>query len=118
LYLEIIINGGLFGYHVTVENIGTEAIYGNLSMTITTNARMIFKNQTVEYPLFPHHLDLSPGEKEPYNPGPVVGFGPATITIRGQFTSDISPDPFLFETTSNGFIFLLYTTYETTTITL
>ena len=118
LGLEIIIEGGLFGYHLTVENIGTEPLYDNLSITITTNAWMMLKGQTIQYPLCPHHLDLSPGQKEPYNPGPVVGFGPATITIKGQFTTDISPDPFLFETTSNGFIFLLFTIYKTTTITL
>ena len=116
--LEIIFKGGLIGYHLTVENIGTEPIYGNLTMNITTTAWIILKGQTIQYPLCPHHLDLIPGEKEPYNPGPVIGFGPATITIKGTFTTDISPDPLLFEKTSNGFIFLLYTIYETTTITL
>ncbi len=116
--LEIILKGGLFGYHLTVENTGTEPIIGNLTMNITTTAWIMLKGQTIQYPLCPQNLDLSPGEKEPYNPGPVIGIGPATITIKGEFIADSSSEPYLFETTINGFIFLFYSTCDTATISL
>jgi hypothetical protein len=57
-------------------------------MNITTTAWIMLKGQTIQYPLCPQKLDLTPGEKEPYNPGPVIGIGPATITIKGEFIAD------------------------------
>ncbi len=116
--LEIKVKGGLLGYQVTVENVGNETVNGNLTINITTDAWIMLLGRNLEFPLCPSHLDLSPGEKEPYNPGPVIGFGPATITIDGEFTFEEPADSYPFETNGSGFIFLIYTTCDATQITL
>jgi len=40
--LEIKILGGFLGYEVTVENLGSEQVYGDLSIELTTDAEFIF----------------------------------------------------------------------------
>ena len=116
--LEIIVKGGLLGYQVTVENVGYETVKGNLTMNITTNAWMMLRGRNLEFPLCPLHLDLSPGEKETYNPGPVIGFGPSTITIDGKFTYEETSNQYPFVANGNGFVFLFFDTCDVNPINL
>ena len=97
---------------------GNEIVYGNLTINITTDTWIMLLGRNLKFPLCPHHIDLSPGEKESYNPGPVIGFGPATITIDGEFAFEGPAEPYPFETIGSGFIFLIFTTCDTTLITL
>ena len=94
--LEIKVKGGLLGYQLTVENVGNETVNGSLTMDINTDAWIMFLGRNLEFPLCSHHLDLSPGEKEPYNPGPIIGLGTATITIDGEFKFEKSADSYQF----------------------
>jgi hypothetical protein len=116
--LEITIKGGILGYQLIIENVGNEPVNGSLTMNITTDAWIMVRGGNLKFPLCPSHLDLSPGEKEIYNPGPVIGFGPATITIVGEFAFDKPADPFQFETNGKGFIVLMYTLCNAIPITL
>jgi hypothetical protein len=116
--LEIKVKGGILGYQVTVENVGNGTVKGNLTMNITTNAWIILRGQNLQFPLCPLHLDLSTGEKEIYNPGPVIGFGPTTITIDGKFTFEETENPYQFKTNGTGFIFLIFNTCDTNLISL
>ncbi len=116
--LEIKVNGGLFGYQVTAENVGNETVNGSLTMNITTDAWIMLRGRNLRFPLCPFHLDLFPGEKESFNPGPVIGFGSAKINIKGEFAFDESADPYLFETNRSGFVFLIFTTCDTTSISI
>jgi len=116
--IEIKVKGALLGYQATVENMGNETVNGSLTMNITTDAWIMLLGRNLKFPLCPHHIDLSPGEKESYNPGPVIGFGPATITIDGEFAFEGPAEPYPFETIGSGFIFLIFTTCDTTLITL
>ena len=116
--LEIKLKSGVLGYQLTIENVGKETINGSLTMNITTDAWIMLLGRNVKFPLCPSHLDLSPGEKEPYNPGPVIGFGLATITIAGEFAFEKQAGSYPFETNGSGFIFLIYNNCDTTIITL
>jgi len=116
--LQIKFNGELLGYQVTVENLGNEIINRSLSMNITTDAWIIFLGRNLEFPLCPHHINLSPGDIEPYNPGPVIGFGPATIKIDSEFVFEDSADSYSFEKLGRGFVLLTFTRCDKITITL
>jgi len=116
--LEIKVKGGLLGYQVTVENVGNGTVKGNLTMNITTDAWIMLRGRNLEFPLCPLHLDLSPGEKETYNPGPVIGFGSSTITINGKFTFEETENPYLFETNGSGFVFLIFNNCDAIPISL
>jgi hypothetical protein len=116
--LKIEVKGGLLGYQLIIENVGNETINGSLNMNIATDALIMLRGRNLKFPLCPSYLNLSPGDKESYNPGPVFGFGPSTITIDGEFAFEEPVDPFQFETNGRGFIFLIFTTCDTTVITI
>lgn len=118
LELEIKVKGGILGYQLTIENVGNETVNGSLTMNITTDAWFILRGRNLEFPLCPYHLDLSPSEKDSFNPGPVIGFGPATITIEGELAFEESPNSYEFETIGSGFVFLIFTVCDATPINI
>ena len=79
LKLEIVVKGGILGYKATVTNVGTVPVEGELSIKITTDAKIMLLGRNLELPL--EDLRLPPDESIEYNLRPVLGLGSAIITI-------------------------------------
>ncbi|UCF11827.1 MAG: hypothetical protein JSW06_07200 [Thermoplasmatales archaeon] len=112
--IEIEVKGGLLGYKVTLRNIGNETVNGSLIMNITTNSLFMIVGRKVGFePTDWHAEQLAPGEEILRNLRPLLGFGPAVITIEGVFnkvgmgTWDDCPN-IPFELESKGFVLLFY----------
>jgi len=107
--LEIVIEGGLFGYLINVINKGTEPVSGNLSIEISTTAMitLIGRNLSKEYELG----KIDPGSaKAELKLRYFLGFGDATMSISGVFRTDQEEYPF-GSTNERGYIFLIYVVF-------
>jgi hypothetical protein len=116
--LEIKVKGGILGYQLTVENVGNKTVIGNLTMNITTDAFIMLLGRNLRFPLCSYQMNLLPGEKESFNPGPIIGLGPATISVSGEFKLEDTTFTYPFETKGSGFVLLFFNNYESNTITL
>jgi hypothetical protein len=110
--LEIKIEGGLFGYSVTVTNDGAEEIKGNLSLNITTDSMFVILGETISKDI---ELDLNPiNGIENFNLKPLIAFGSSTITISGSFKSGQMQYP--INNITSGYAFVVFILCDETTI--
>ena len=97
-----------FGYIVTIENIGNEPVAGDISIYITTDARIMLSG-TDHFGFHINPVEYIPGDPQVYPFQPVRGFGPATINLSGVFRyRDIYGAywEYPFEAEVKGFVFL------------
>jgi hypothetical protein len=111
--LEIRLNGGFFGYTVSITNIGTEPINGNLTMEINTAAQIVIigRDHNRKVP-----IDLVPGNKTGDLLLPLIGFGTATISISCLL--EVNGFQYPNEATIGGFGFIIYILTEEAIINL
>jgi len=107
--LEISIQGGLFGYIINVNNLGTEPVIGNLSIDISTGAMvmLIGGNLSKEFA-----VSIDPGSAEgEFKVLPLIGFGDATMSMSGVFRTQ-NGDYSFGSTNERGYIFLIYVVFS------
>jgi len=110
--LEIKIEGGFFGYSVTVTNTGAEVIKGNLSLNITTETMLVIFGETLSKEI---ELDLNPiSGMENFNLKPLIAFGSSTITISGVFNNGQMQYP--INNITSGYAFVVFILCDETTI--
>ena len=115
--LEILVEGGTFGYKVTFTNMGPEPINVSITMNIVTDAWFMFLGgDMISTCPEDGYLGLDPGGYETFDMKPLFGFGPATISISG--TVFVDPTEFDFEVETTGFVFLIIVSCEVTPINL
>lgn len=116
--IKVELKGGLFGYTATVTNLGNESTSGILDISVTTTDSW-FILWGEELSLGDEVLVLDPNGGETYALQPVVGFGPALITLEVIIRIDGGPTLGGSAETA-GFIFLFYVvgSCEATPITL
>ncbi len=101
--LELKIKGILFGYKVTITNVGNKSASGNLSMNTTTDALIMLMGN--ELSLEGVEWELATNESKEFWMGPVIGFGRAHITALA-IPDNLIPIKYSGET--NGFVLLIY----------
>jgi len=110
--LDIKIEGGFFGYYVTVSNTGAEEIKGNLSLNISTDTMFVIIGETLSKNI---ELDLNPiNGIESFNLKPLIAFGSSTITISGVFNNGQMQYP--INNITSGYAFVIYILCDETTI--
>jgi len=112
--LDIVIEGGFFGYTVTVLNTGPEQVKGNLSINITTDAMFVIFGDTLSKDVY---IDLNPiNGIENFNLKPLIGFGSASISITGLFKNGEMEYP--INNLTSGYAFVIFILCDETTISL
>jgi hypothetical protein len=101
--LEIKVKGILFGYKVTVTNVGNESVSGNFSMNITTDALIMLRGEELEQTV--PFIGLGPNDSKEFWMGPVIGFGRALISALAILDNLI---PIKYSKEANGFVLLIY----------
>lgn len=114
LGLEIVVKGGLFGYTITVKNMGTEQVDGTFIIQIMTDASIMFIGKSPEDGWY---YSASPDESKVFKLKPVIGFGPAAITIEALFM--ISDDEIYYNTAeTTGYVIIFFIRCNDTSIIL
>jgi len=105
LELKIVVDGGFLGYTVTVTNLGDEPVNGSLDITVTTDATFTLLGEELSFEGWDFALD--PPNPDSRNLMPVLGFGPATITVEATAeTPDVIEAHYSGNAT--GFVFLIF----------
>jgi hypothetical protein len=78
-----IIAPGLLGYTVIIKNIGEESVTGSYNINIITDAEFMILGQNLELNI--DEITFTPNEIISFNIGPVLGFGPSSISVNGVF---------------------------------
>jgi hypothetical protein len=103
--IEITIEGGFFGYSVSVMNTGPEQVKGNLTLNISTDAMFVLFGETLSKDI---ELDLNPiNGVENFKLQPILGFGSASISISGLFRHCQIEYPINNETSGYAFLFFI-----------
>ena len=112
--LEIIIEGGILGYFITVLNTGPEKIEGNLTINISTDTMFVFFGETLKLET---DIDLNPiNGIEVFKLQPLIGFGSASISISGFLKN--GNDLYPIDDITSGYAFVVYILCDETTINL
>ena len=108
--LEIKIVGGFLGYKVTVENVGSEQVCGDLDISIKTNASFIILGERLKFAA--DDLTITPTEFYSYKMRPVIGFGPAPISATIEFRPKNEYFGYAVRTETEGYVYLFYVDCE------
>ena len=102
--LDLIVEGGVLGYTVTVKNVGNETVNGTINITITTDAWFMLTGQE-----FVHSFTVpDPGVNSSIKLRPVIGFGPATINVSGVYTLTVPSAEGDYYAEAKGFVLLFF----------
>jgi len=117
---EIIVEGGLSGYTVTLSNARDHLLIGNISINVSTNSWFMIAGK--ELRMGPEQFNITPGESLVFKLRPVIGFGPAKIQISGRVDMDCCPPTHIytynFDSVADGFVLLFFVTCKTIPINL
>lgn len=113
--LEIKIKGGFFGYIITVENIGTEQICGDLDISIETNSSFMVLGEELIFTV--ENLTIASDEYKTYKMRPIIGYGPTAIYISLFFKVKYGAG-YGITTQSYGYLYLFYVKLPVLTFTI
>jgi hypothetical protein len=112
--LDIKAKGGFLGYTISLSPSDPPPPNGTCTININTDAwiTLLGKKLSLE-----EELIWNPGEVEELNMRPIIGLGPATVSMDVEY--EISPgNSTVGEATTDGFVLLFYVFCEGTTIHL
>ena len=112
--IDIKIEGGFLGYTISVSPSDPPPPNGTCTVNISTDSWFMLLGKKLS---LVEELIWNPGEVEEFYLRPVLGLGPATMSIDVEYK--ISPENLTVgEATTDGFVLLFYVLCEGTTIHL